>query len=179
MKRAFITLVILIVCGFTSVLSAQTTSGISTQRIGYINTDSILVKIPAYVSAVKELDRLSNEYQKKIESEVKKIETLYQNYQSQKARLSESEKARREQEIIDKEKEVKKLQQTYFGQDGYMNKKSDELLKPIREKVQQAIDKVAELGKFMIIFDIAAIQGVAYYAPGDNLNSYVLRLLRL
>ncbi len=179
MKRFIIAIVVLILattCGLSAQNNAyQSKSG----RVGYINTDSILVKIPAYVSATKELDNLSSQYQQKIESDVQKIETLYQNYQSQKQRLTETERSYREQDIIKREKEVKELQRLYFGPEGYLQKKSDELLTPIKEKVQAAIDKIAKDGDFMIIFDLAAMQGVAYYAPGDNLNPYILDLLGL
>lgn len=179
MKRAIIAIVVLI-CATTSALNAQNSAyRLANGKVGYINTDSILVKIPAYASATKELDNLSNQYKQKIESDVQKIETLYQSYQSQKQRLTETERAYKEQDIITREKEVKELQKLYFGPDGYLQKKSEELLSPIKEKVQAAIDKIAKDGDFMIIFDLAAMQGVAYYAPGDNLNPYVLKLLGL
>ena len=178
MKRFIIAIVVLI--GTTCVLNAQNNVYQSKSgKVGYINTDSILVKIPAYVNATKELDNLSNQYKQKIESDVQKIETLYQNYQSQKQRLTETERAYREQDIIKREKEVKELQKLYFGPDGYLQKKSEELLSPVKEKVQAAIDKIAKDGDFMIIFDLAAMQGVAYYAQGDNLNQYIIKLLGL
>ena len=160
----------------TCFLNAQNT--VTTQgRVGYINSDSILVKVPEYLKAQKELEDLSKQYRSKIDADLKKIETLYQSYQSSKASLSQYQRADKEAEIIRKENELKELQKVYFGQDGYLQKKSEELLNPIKIKVQASIDKIAKNGKFMIIFDLAAIKGVVYNNPSDNLNSFILKEL--
>lgn len=150
---------------------------LSAQKIGYINTEKILSVIPEYKTAQEQLEGLSRQYQNKIESEYGKIETLYQSYQAQKGNLSAQVRQQRENEIIEREKTVKELQKSYFGQDGLMQKRSEELLGPIREKVDAAINKIAKSGNFMIIFDLSALQGVAYANESDDLSGEVIKLL--
>lgn len=147
------------------------------QKVGYINTEKILAAIPEYKSAQTELEKLGNQYQQKIESEYSKIESLYQSYQQQKATLSAQARQQRENDIISREQTVKELQKSYFGQDGIMQKKSQELMDPIRERVDAAVKKIAENGNFMIIFDLSLMQGVAYARPGDDLSSLVIKAL--
>ena len=147
------------------------------QRVGYINTEKILSVIPEYKSAQAQLENLSKQYSQKIESEYAKIETLYQNYQQQKGSLSAQVRTQRENEIISREQTVKELQKSYFGQDGLMQKKSEELLNPLKERVDAAIKKIAENGNFMIIFDASLMQGVAYAKESDDLSGLVIKAL--
>ena len=55
-----------------------------------------------------------------------------------------------------------------------MQKKSQELMDPIRERVDAAVKKIAENGNFMIIFDLAILQGVVYDNPKYDLSARVL-----
>ena len=150
---------------------------LNAQKVGYIDTEKILKVIPEYKSAQTQLESLSEQYQSKIESEYSKIEVMYNNYQKQKASMSAQARAQRENEIIEREKTVKQLQMSYFGQDGLMQKKSAELLDPIREKVDAAIEKVAADGRYTILFDVAAMQGVAYKNADDDLSPLVIKVL--
>ena len=150
---------------------------LNAQKVGYIDTEKILKVIPAYKSAQTQLETLSEQYQSKIESEYSKIEVMYNNYQRQKTSMSAQARAQKENEIIEREKTVKQLQMSYFGQDGLMQKKSAELLDPIKNKVNAAIEKVASSGGYMILFDVAAMQGVAYKNENDDLSPLVIKAL--
>ena len=150
---------------------------LNAQKVGYIDTEKILKVIPEYKSAQTQLESLSEQYQSKIESEYSKIEVMYNNYQKQKAAMSPQARAQKENEIIEREQTVKQLQMSYFGQDGLMQKKSAELLDPIKDKVNAAIEKVASSGGYMILFDVAAMQGVAYKNVNDDLSPLVIKAL--
>lgn len=150
---------------------------LNAQKVGYIDTEKILKVIPEYKSAQTQLESLSEQYQSKIESEYSKIEVMYNNYQKQKATMSPQARAQKENEIIEREQTVKQLQMSYFGQDGLMQKKSAELLDPIKDKVNAAIEKVASSGGYMILFDVAAMQGVAYKNVNDDLSPLVIKAL--
>lgn len=150
---------------------------LNAQKTGYINTEKILSAIPEYSTAQKQLEALGKQYQQKIEGEYSKIEVMYNTYQQQKAGLSAQARQQRENEIIEREKNVKELQKTYFGQDGLMQKKSEELLNPIKERVDAAVNKIAESGNFMIIFDISMMQGIAWVNMEDDLSGLVIKAL--
>lgn len=173
MKKVLLVAVVLFIGAMQ--LGAQNLNGGT--RVGYINTETILSQISEYKIAQEKLEVLSKQYKEKVDSELKQIEMLYQSYQSAKSTLSQSQKDQRENEIIARERSVKELQKSYFGQDGVMQKKSEEFLAPLKAKVQQAIDKVAKDGNYMLIFDLAALQGVAYSNANDNLSTTVLKIM--
>ena len=156
MKRIFIAIVALL-AGF---------GPLSAQKIGYINTDTILSEIPAYVAAQTQLNTLSDKYRATIETELGKIETLYQNYQNSRNSMSSTQRQNAENEIITKERVVQEKQKIYFGEDGIMAK--------IREQVDKAIAKVAEAGGYGLIIDLAAQQGIVYKNPALDLSAQVL-----
>lgn len=174
MKKILITMIAVLLVGMQ--LQAQNVA-LPKGKVGYINTETILAAIPEYKVAQERLEALGKQYKDRIDGEVKKIEVLYTNYQSAKASLNEYQRNQKETEIINLERNVKEQQKTYFGQDGVMQKKSEELLNPVKTKVQQAIDQIAKEGNFMLIFDLAAMQGVAYASEGDNLSAQVIKRL--
>ena len=147
------------------------------QKVGYIDTEKILSSIPAYKSAQQQLESLSNQYQSAIEAEYAKVETLYNRYQQQKANLTAQARQVKENEIIQKEQEVKKLQQEYFGQDGQMQQHSERLMQPVMEKMDAAIAKVARDGGYMLVLDVASMQGVAYKNAQYDLSDAVIKAL--
>lgn len=147
---------------------------LSAQKIGYVNTETILSAIPAYELAQNQLNSLSDKYKATIETEMGKIEALYQNYQASRATMSATQRQNAENEIISKERVVQEKQKIYFGEDGIMAKKAEELLQPIQEQVDHAIAQVARKGGYDMIIDIAAMRGVVYKNPGLDLSAEVL-----
>ncbi len=150
---------------------------IKAQSFGYINTETILKAVPEYATAQQQIQRVKAQYDAEIEGELKKVEQLYNTYQAQKANLSQSERSLRENEIITKERAVKELQKKYFGQEGVMAAKSKEIMEPIMTKLKSAIEKVAQTEGFIIIFDIATVQGVVYNNPANDMSQKVIKLL--
>ena len=150
---------------------------VSAQKIGYVNTETILNKIPAYKTAQTQLENLSQQYQKEIEAGYQKIEELYKAYQADKVLLTEDMKKRREDEIINKEKEVKDLQRKYFGQEGTLTKKSEELLKPIQDKVMNAVKDIATDDNYMMIIDVANNPSVIFTAARYDISDKVIAKL--
>lgn len=158
-------------------LSAYVAGAQYTGNVAYINTDTILSRIPGYLDAQKSLNSLAEIYRDEIESRYKVIEQMYESYVSLKPHLTGYQQSQKENEIISKEREVKELQNGYFGPEGIMQKKSGELLSPIKAKVQQVIENIAERNGIMLIFDTAIMEGVIYNDPSKDLSEAVLKEL--
>lgn len=77
------------------------------------------------------------------------------------------------------EKAVKEKQKMYFGEEGTMSKMSIELINPIREMVQKAIESVAIESGSAFVIDIATAQGIIYNNPRYDLTAKVLRKLNI
>ena len=150
---------------------------LNAQRVGFLDTEKILASIPEYNSAKSQLENLEKGYRTKVENEFAAIEKLYNAYQANKGTMSQVVRAQKENEIISKEEAAKKLQESYFGENGIMQKKSQELLSPIKERVQAAIERVAKSGGYMMIVDIASQSGVIYTNSQYDLSQEVIKVL--
>jgi len=126
------------------------------QKFAYVDTEYILNNIPAYKEAQEQLNKLTVQWQKEIETEYADIDKLYKQFQVDKLLLSEEMKNKREQEVMQKEKDAKQLQKKRFGPDGDRFKKEQELVKPIQDEVYNAIKEIASSGDYGIIFDSAS-----------------------
>ena len=160
----------------TAIAFLAFTFGLGAQNIAYVNTDTILAAMPEYVSAQEQLNSLSDKYKAAIETELGKIESLYQDYQNKKSSMSASQRSAAENEIISKEKVVKEKQRIYFGEDGIMSRKSDELLTPIKANVDRLLKAYAESWKLDFIYDIAAMQGIVYKNENLDVTDQIIKL---
>ncbi len=80
------------------------------QRLAYVDSDYILKHLPEYSSAQKQLDALSEQWQKESDTKFQEIEKLYKAYQADQVLLTEEMRKRRENEIVEKEKAAKDFQ---------------------------------------------------------------------
>jgi outer membrane protein len=147
------------------------------QKIGYVNSEYILDNIPAYKTAQQQLDQISGQWQKEIEAKYAEIDRLYKSYQAEQILLTEDMKKKREDEILAKEKEVKEFQKQKFGFEGELFKKKQELVKPIQDKVYNAIKKLAEDGSFGFIFDKSSDLIMLFASPKYDKSDDVLNAL--
>lgn len=161
-----------ILIAFVVLLAAFQLAG--AQKVAYVNTETILAAIPEYDAAQNQLSELSDKYKAVVETELGKVETLYQNYQANRHSMSATQRQNAENEIIAKERVAQEKQKIYFGEDGIMAKKAEELLDPIRKRVEKAIETVARQGGYDLVIDVAALQGVVYKNEALDLSNQVI-----
>jgi outer membrane protein len=148
--------------------------GASAQKYAYVNTDYILDNIPEYADAQAQLDELSMQWQKEIETKFAEIDKMYKNFQNEAVLLPEDMKKKREEDIIKKEKEAKDLQKKRFAKDGDLFKKRQELVKPIQEKVYNAIEDIATSENYAVIFDKANSTTLIYTNAKYDISEQIL-----
>jgi outer membrane protein len=149
------------------------------QKFGYVDSEFILSKMPAYASAQKEVDKLSETWQKDIEARYKNIDKMYKSYQAEEVLLTEEMKKKRQSEILETEKEVKEYQKQIFGFEGQLFKKRQELIKPVQDEVYEAIEKVAKQRQLQIVFDKSGGLVMLYTNPVHDYTEYVMEALGL
>ncbi|HNY09757.1 MAG TPA: OmpH family outer membrane protein [Tenuifilaceae bacterium] len=144
------------------------------QKFAFVDSEYILNKIPSYKAAQEQLDKLSEQYQKEIEDKYAEIDKMYKDYQTEKVLLTQEMQKKREDEIISRERQTKELQMKYFGRDGLLFKKREELVKPIQDQVFNAVKEIAIEGGYAIIFDAAASPNMLYTNPRYDKSEDVL-----
>jgi outer membrane protein len=147
------------------------------QKHAYIDSEYILGNIPEYKEAQRELDRLAANWQKEIEKQFASIDSMYKKYQVEAITLPENLKQKREDAIIKAEQDAKDLQKKRFGKDGDLFKKREELVKPIQDRVFNAIEALAKDKGYAFIFDTAGSMTIVYADPKFDLNDMVLQRL--
>ena len=147
------------------------------QKFAYVDTDYILGKIPEYNQAQDKLDNYSKGWQEEIEMTMQKIEKMYRSYQSEQILLTEEMKSAREDMIFAEEKKVQDLQIKYFGPEGMLFSKRQELIKPIQDKIYDAIQQVASNNKYSVIFDSSSDLIMLYTNNNLDKSDKVLELM--
>jgi outer membrane protein len=147
------------------------------QKFAYVDTDYILNKIPEFNQAQDKLDALSADWQKEIENKYADVDQMYRSYQQEQVLLTDGMKVKREEAIIKKEKSAKDLQQKYFGPEGELYIKRQELIKPIQDKIYDAIQQLASNSKYAIVFDSSSDLIMLYKNNNLDKSDKVLDLL--
>jgi outer membrane protein len=146
-------------------------------RNAYIDSEYILSNVPEYKEAQKELDRLAANWQKDIEKRFATIDSMYKKYQVEAITLPDNLKQKREEAIIKAEEAAKELQKKRFGKDGDLFKKREELVKPIQDRVFNAIEAIAKEKNYAFVFDVAGSMTIVYADPKFDLNDQVMQRL--
>ncbi|MFD2785942.1 OmpH family outer membrane protein [Hymenobacter rubripertinctus] len=149
------------------------------QKFGYVDSEFIMGKMPAYTQAQQELNTLSTNWQQDIEGQKKDLDKLYRNYQAEEVVLTETMKKKRQDEILTKEQEIKAYSNKIFGYEGQLFKKRQELTKPVQDLVFEAIEKVAKKKQLAIVFDKAGDLTMLYTNPVHDYTEFVLEELGL
>ncbi len=152
---------------------------VNAQRFGYIDTDYVLNKMPEYAKAKDEINQLSNAWEKDVQEMATKIESLYSALQAEQVLLTEVMKKERMEAIRTEETKLKEYQKKVFGFDGLLFLKKQELIKPVQDKVYEAIDKVAKKNNLDIVFDKASQLVMIYTNPRFDYTDFVLDELGL
>jgi len=149
------------------------------QRFGYIDTEFIMSKMPEYGQAQVELGKLTDTWQKEIESQKKDLDKMYRTYQAEEVVLTEAMKKKRQDEILKKEQDNKAYEAKQFGYEGQLFKKRVELNKPAQDKIFDAVEKVVKARKLDFMFDRNGDLTMLYANPTHDYTEFVLEELGL
>ncbi len=162
---------------FTLVAAFTFVAAVNAQKYAFIDSEYIMENIPAFTAAQQQLNQLSSQYQKELESMHAEIEQMYKDFQAESVLLSDDMKRKREDVIITKEKAYKKLQRKYFGPKGDLFTKRQGLVKPIQDDIFNAVQEIANDGSYAVIFDKAGSTTLFFTNPRYDLSDEVLKKL--
>lgn len=160
-----------------SALALLFTLNVQAQKYCYVDTQYILENITEYKAAQQQLDQLSVTWQKEIEAKYAFIDKLYKDFQAEQILLTDEMKRKRENEIIEKEKEAKEFQKQKFGFEGELFRKKQELVKPIQDKIYNAIKKMATEQSYAVVFDKSSDLIMLYSNPKYDKSDDILNAL--
>lgn len=147
------------------------------QKIAFVDSEYILGKIPSYRAAKEQLETTSQQYQREIEKGYADIKQMVEDFQRESVLMTAEMRQNRQKQILEAEEKVKTLQQKYFGPEGIVMKRQEELLKPIQEQVYNAVKDVARDGGYAAVIDVAASSSVLYSSARYDISDQILKQL--
>jgi outer membrane protein len=147
------------------------------QRYAIIDTKYILEKIPEYKAAQQKLDQVSDLWQQDIDQKQTALEKLKKDFEAEMIILPENLQKKREDEIFNKEKELRDLQKKRFGFEGDLFKKRQELIKPVQDKIYNAVQKLAMDKQYDFILDKSEGITVIFADPKLDKSEDILKML--
>lgn len=145
------------------------------QKFALIDMEYILENIPAYERANEQLEQASRQWQSEVEKISEEAKTLYKNYQI--ASLSETQRGKKEEEIVAKEKSAAELRRKYFGPEGELYKKRESLMQPIQDEIYNAVKEIATQNGYAVVVDRASASSIIFASPSIDVSNEVLAKL--
>ena len=161
-----------LILSFLFILGASFVFG---QKYGYIDSDYILESVPEYKEAKDKLNKLADRWTKDIEDRYSVLKMKKDNFAREEVLLPTEEKTKRKEEISKLETEVLELQKMRFGVSGDYFNKRQELVKPIQDKVFDALQKIASKKNYTFVFDKANQSNLVYADSKTDLSNDVLK----
>jgi len=147
------------------------------QKYGYIDSDYILNNIEEYKTAKERLDKMVERWTSEIEERYEIIKTKKDNFAREEVLLPAEEKEKRQEEIKKLEGEAMELQKSRFGVTGDYFQKRQELIKPIQDRIYEAMQKVASSKNYSFIFDKANQSNLIYADSKFDISDAVIKEL--
>lgn len=147
------------------------------QKYGYIDSDYILSNMPEYVDAKEKLDKLAERWTKEIEERYKVVQMKKDNFAREEVLLPSEERQKRADEIKKLETEAMQMQATRFGVNGDYFQKRQELIKPIQDRVFDALQTVASKRSYTFVFDKANQSNLIFADSKFDLSDTILKEL--
>lgn len=169
MKKVFALIAVLLTA---SILSAQT------QKIGYVDTQTILTQYSAAIKATSDLEAIAAKWRTSVDSMAQDLQGKYADYQQKASTMTPDAQKATQQQLVQQEQYIQKFNQQKFGQGGELAAKQEELLRPVRQKIYDAIEEVSKKEKIKFVFDKAGDVLLLYADPTYDLTFKVLDKLK-
>ncbi len=165
MKEA--SLIFIALFGTASLVFAQ-------QKIGYVDTEFILRQVPEYATVQQNLDRLASEWQTELNRMQREIDAVFQEYQSRELLYTADERQSKQAEIINKEEELEQFRIRNFGPEGELFKRQEQMMRPIQERILEAVEEAATSGGYDYVLDKSSSTIFLFYRDQYDLSINVL-----
>jgi len=168
MKRILLVLVV-------SLLAVQYSSA---QRYAIIDTRYIFEKMPEYKEVQQKIEEQAATWQKEIDAKQAKLDRMYKAYDAEEDMMSTELRKKREEELFNKEKELRDLQKKRFGFEGDLFQKRLELMEPLQKKLNEAVKRLAAANGYDLILDKSEGKSIIFADPKLDKSDELLKELR-
>ena len=147
------------------------------QKLGYINSQQILAQYKEAQDAQEQLDKINREWEAEGREMQTQFQELGQQLESQSLLLSEERQREKQAELQALYQKIQQFQNEKWGQNGEFFRKQEEVMKPIYDKINAAIQKVGEEERYDYVFDTVAGNIVYVSDSSNDLTEFVIEEL--
>ena len=147
-------------------------------KIGYVDSDTIMDKLPDAQDAQQKLDAMIKDWQTELNKLEKNWKDKYDDYEKRKLIMSDQTRAEVESELVKLEEKMNDYRQKKFGANGELFQKQEEVMKPIQNRVFDTIKKVAEEQDLDFVFDRSGDILFLYAKEKYDITNLVLEKLK-
>jgi outer membrane protein len=135
-------------------LSLLISSGANAQsKIGWINSKTIMDKLPEAQDAQRQIDNLVAEWQSELAKMQNDWQKKFQEYDKKKLIMTDQLRVDAEKNLQDLDKKIVDYRNKKFGQNGDLFVKQNEIMKPIQNKIFKILQDIAKEDEYDYIFD--------------------------
>ncbi|PIQ08669.1 MAG: molecular chaperone Skp [Ignavibacteriales bacterium CG18_big_fil_WC_8_21_14_2_50_31_20] len=147
-------------------------------NIGYVNSDAIIKELPDAQDAQKKLDALIQEWKEEIQKMERELDTKTKDFDKRKLVMSDNNKIIIEKELSKLESDISKFRDTKFGYKGELYTQQEEVMKPIQNKIFNAIQEVADDEELDFVFDKSGDIMILFARDKYDITAKVLKKLQ-
>ena len=147
------------------------------QKIGYVDSEYILQNVPEYATIQQNVDRLAAEWQAELEKLQREVDEMFTEYQARELLYTNEERQRKQEEIMQAEQEIEQFRLRHFGPEGELFKQQEQLMRPLQERILEAIDEVATSEGYDYILDKSGDLIFLFSREQYDVSLYVLEEL--
>ena len=147
---------------------------IAQQKLAYIDSEAILRLLPEYQTAREQVDRLANQWQAELDGMAEEIEALEREFEARELLYTPEDRERKQTEISTRRTEMGQFRRRHFGPDGELFRQEQQAMRPIQERVLDAVEVIAEEGDYDFIFDRTGDLIFLYAKDAHNVTELVL-----
>jgi outer membrane protein len=161
------------------ILFAFYSLGFAQLKIGYIDSDAIMDQLPDVQDVRQRLDALIQEWQAELNKLEREWKNKYDDYEKRKLIMSDQTRIETEQQLVQLENKISEYRDKKFGANGELFQKQDELMKPVQNKIFNAIKEVAQEEDLDFVFDRSGDIMILYAKEKYDISAKVLNKLKL
>ena len=143
-------------------------------KIGWVDGAQLMYSHEDMRVAQAELEKEQKRVQVQFESKVATRDSLMSEFDKRKMLLDEESLRKMQNNILSLTQELEGYQNKYFGPEGEFYKMQNELLEPIMQEINKAIQNVAIKEGFDYVLDVTTQQGVVYALDSYNITEQVM-----
>ena len=149
-------------------------------KIGFIDSNTIMDNLPDAQDARQKLDGLIQDWQKELSDLQSQWQAKYDDYQKRKLIMTDQTRSDMEAELVKLEQQITDYREKKFGTNGELFQKQDEIMKPVQNKVFNAIQDVATEEDLDFVFDKSGGDAMLLYAKDQfDITAKVMDKLKL